>query len=66
MSDRWVYIDVERVAKETLNAFLFVIDGEDVWIPKSQMADPDDYSEGDADLTAVAITDWIARERGLA
>jgi hypothetical protein len=30
------------------------------------MADPNDYYLGDEDLTDVAVSAWIAREKGLA
>jgi hypothetical protein len=43
MSD-WVHVDVVRIVRETDSAFLVEIDGmEDVWLPKSQVADAGDY-----------------------
>jgi len=62
---KWEYVDVELIKKETPAAFLMVIDGEEHWLPKSQMADPDDYDEGDVNLTDVAISAWIAGEKGI-
>ena len=62
---RWVYIDIDEILKETDKAFLVRIADEEIWLPFSQLADPDDYSEGDMDLEDVAITEWIAREKEL-
>lgn len=62
-ASKYVYIDVEEIVYETAAAFLFRVDGKEIWIPKSQMADPDDYSEGDIDVSDVAITEWIAKQK---
>lgn len=59
-----VYVQVDRIAKETEKAFLCVIEGEEVWLPKSQIPDADDYMEGDEDIE-IAITEWLAGEKGL-
>jgi len=63
-ASNYVHIHVDEIAKETNAAFLCVIDGEETWLPKSQVADPEDYSEGDCDLT-LSITAWLAAEKGL-
>jgi hypothetical protein len=56
---------VKRIRRATEKAFLFALqDGEEVWIPRSQTSDPDDYEEGDIDVT-VAISEWIARQNNL-
>lgn len=60
----WVHIDVDRIVRETDAAFLFEIDGEEVWVPKSQVSDPDDYEAGDENVS-VSVTAFIAREKGL-
>jgi hypothetical protein len=65
MAGNWVHLDVEEVVAESENAFLLRIDGEEVWIPKSQIADADSYSRGDVDAT-VSISAWIAEKKGLA
>lgn len=59
-----VHLDVERIKKETEKAFLVTIDGEDYWLPKSQISDADDYCDGDQDVT-LSITEWLAEEKGL-
>lgn len=62
---RWIHIDVEAITKETDKAFLCVIDGDEYWLPKSQIADADDYEEGDENVS-MSITEFIAGEKGLA
>ena len=61
----WIHLDCERIEKITDKAMLAVIDGEEVWLPLSQIADSDDYEEGDEDLT-LSVTEWIAEQKGLA
>lgn len=65
-ASRWVHLNVLLVKKATDKALLVVIDGEDeeVWLPRSQISDPDDYEEGDEDCT-ISITEWLAKEKGL-
>lgn len=50
--------------KETEYALLVVIEGEDVWIPFSQI----DYSsevQDEKDEGRLVVSEWIAREKGL-
>ena len=62
----WVYIEVERIKRETEKAFLCEIDGDDFWLPKSQIEDNGAaYNEGDENV-GMSITDFIAHEKGLA
>lgn len=63
-ASRHVHLDVEEIVAETDLALLCRIDGEDYWIPKSQVADADDYSQGDSDLT-LSVTQWFADKEGL-
>jgi len=53
------------VNKETDKALLCEIEGEEMWIPKSQIQDDSEvFAEGDeGDLI---ISEWIAKEKGLA
>lgn len=60
----WVHVEVERVIRETDAAFKVLIDDEEVWLPKSQIADADDYKPGDTNCT-MSITEWIAKEKGI-
>lgn len=64
-SSNWIHIEVDEVARETQKAFLLRIDGEEYWIPFSQIADAEDYSEGDVNVS-MSISEWIANEKGIA
>ena len=61
---RYVHLDVEEILRETDKAFLLLVEGEEIWIPKGQIANPGDYSEGDSNCT-VSITEWIANQKGI-
>lgn len=63
-NSNYVHVDVDEIKRETDSAFLVVVDGEEIWLPKSQISDPDSYNEGDTNCT-VSVTKWIAREKGL-
>ena len=62
MSD-WVHLEDVEILKETEKAFLVDLDGEEYWLPKSQILDADEYREGDEGT--LSISAWIAREKGL-
>ena len=62
-ASNWVHIE-GKILKETDAAFLIKVDeGEEHWIPKSQISDPDDYKEGD--IGTISITEWIAEQKGI-
>lgn len=64
MSD-YVHLDVEKVLKRTDKALLVRLeDGNEQWLPLSQVSDEDDYDEGDEDCT-ISVTLWLAEQRGL-
>ena len=65
-ASRWVHIDFEEIVRETDKALLVRLDdvGE-VWIPLSQICDPEDYQEGDRD-GSMSISEWIAEQKGIA
>ncbi len=63
-ASRWVHIDVDEIRRETEKAFLIVIEDEEYWLPKSQIADADNYNQGDTDCT-MSITEFIAGEKDL-
>ena len=61
----WVHLDVDLVVRETDKALLLRLEGgEEVWVPKSAVADAGDYAEGDADAT-VSVAAWWAEREGL-
>lgn len=64
-ASNWVTLDVAEIKKETEKAFLVrLCDREELWIPKGQMADPEEYKEGDCDCQ-ISISEFIAREKGI-
>lgn len=63
-SSNYVHIDVDVILGITDKAFLVSIDGEEIWLPASQIFDPEEYEKGDENIT-LSITQWIAREKGL-
>ena len=60
----WEYVKIDKIITETEKAFLVEIEGEQRWIPMSQIADPEEYRAGDADLE-IAVTEWFAKKEGL-
>lgn len=63
-SSNYVHVQVDKILRESEKAFLVRIGDEEHWLPKSQLADPDDYEVGDTDLS-IAVTGWLANEKGL-
>jgi len=59
-----VSFEVDEVVKETEAAFLCSIEGEELWIPKSQLKDGSDELEEGGSGTIVIPT-WLAEEKGL-
>lgn len=45
-------------------ALLCLIDGEEIWIPKSQITDDSEVYETGTEGTLV-VTEWIAEQKGL-
>lgn len=64
-ASNYVHLDVDEVITVSDRGMLVEIGGEEVWLPLSQIADHEDYSPGDCDLT-LSVTEWIARQKGLA
>ena len=63
-ASRYVHLEDVSIKRETDTAFLVVIADEEYWIPKSQVADADDYGEGDDGLT-LSVTEWICEQKGI-
>jgi len=64
-ASRYVHLDVQKILKETEAAFLVRLEcWDELWLPKSQVANPEDYQEGDEDC-CISITLWLAREKGI-
>lgn len=66
MSVRGPVVEFEKVkvTKETDKALLCVIEGKEVWMPKSQIhEDSKVFKEGDEGT--LTVSEWIATEKGL-
>lgn len=59
-----VQIDEATLIRQTVNAGLFEINGEEHWIPWSQV-DGDCDLEDDGDTGPLIITQWIAEQKDL-
>lgn len=64
-SSNWIHLEVVEVKAKTEKAMLVELeDGEEIWIPLSQIADSDDYDKGDENCT-ISVTEWIAEQKDL-
>lgn len=62
-SDEWVEFEDVEVLRSTDKAGHFLIDGEEYWIPWSQV--DDNSVDGDGEVGTLIITEWIAEQKGL-
>ena len=60
--DRWVEISGVEVMHETDKALLCEIQGEEVWIPKSQLGDESEVKQG-GDSGTLVVTRWLAEQK---
>ncbi len=52
--------------KATEKALLCVIEGEEHWIPQSQIEDDSEVFDDDRNSTGtLVVTEWIAKQKGL-
>ena len=67
-ASNYIHLDNVEIVAETEKAFLLnfeqVEEEGGVWIPKSQIADPGEYSQGDKGVQ-ISITKWIAEQKGI-
>ena len=61
MADSVLELKVDKVEKETPKAWLLVVNGSEVWMPKSQTRGP--VQEGGEQV--IKVTEWIAEKKGL-
>ena len=62
----YIEIEFDRILHETDKALLVMLeDGEQCWIPISQIAGPDRnyYKVGDKD-GSMCVSEWFAKQRG--
>ena len=63
-ASNWVHLDVDRITRITEKAMQVEIGDESIWLPLSQVSEPETFDEGDEDIT-VSVTEWIAQQKGL-
>jgi hypothetical protein len=63
-ASNYVHLDDVTIKRETDKALLIVWEGEEFWIPLSQIADAGDYHQGDEHCN-LSITEWIAKQKGI-
>lgn len=63
-ASNYVHLEDVTIVKATDKAFLIEYDDERHWIPLSQVANPDDYEQGDEDVS-ISVTEWIADQKGI-
>lgn len=61
---KYILVPVDKVVAATDMALLLEVDGEEYWVPKSQMEDPDEFVRGDRNVE-IFMTEWIAKQKGL-
>lgn len=59
-----IEVEVERVKLATDKALLCIIEGEEVWIPKSHIHD-DSEVWGAGQAGTMIISEWLAEQKGL-
>ena len=64
MKRKTVEFDDVECVKETEKAILVDIEGDEYWIPKSQVDDDSEVYEEDTEGTLV-ISEWFANKEGL-
>ncbi len=66
MSGAYIHLDFTAITAESDKALLVLLEDaeEAIWLPKSQIADADDYSKGDENGT-ISITRWLAEQKKL-
>ena len=62
----WIHLDFVLIVKETDKALLVQLKkpAKEIWIPLSQISDPDDYREGNTNGT-ISVKEWFATKEGL-
>lgn len=58
----WVYITAESVEQVTPNAICIKYRGQRIWLPKSQIEEPEKFDYGDTDVT-IGMSEWIAQQK---
>lgn len=63
-ASNFIHLEGVKVIAVAEKALLIRLKKNEYWLPKTQVADAEDYEEGDEDC-GMSITDWIANEKGI-
>jgi len=63
--ERYEYVEVEDVIRSTDKALLVKIDGDEYWLPKSQVLNADEVDPGVFGTQELEISRWWLKEQGL-
>ncbi len=58
------YLDDCNIRLKTEKSVLIEYEGEEIWLPISQMKEVDRIKVGDRNVT-VCISEWIAKQKGI-
>ena len=62
-ASNYVHLSDCEVLTVTNGAILIEYEGEEIWLPKSQVSESEQYETGDC--CTISISRWLAEERGL-
>ena len=60
----WVWLENCDVLRVTTQAIIIEYDGEQIWLPQSQVDEPERLDAGDCGVT-IGITEWIANQKDI-
>ena len=60
----WVHLEDCAVLQTTANAILIDYEGEEIWLPRSQVSEGEKYEMGDQGVT-ISASEWICRQKGI-
>lgn len=63
-NDEWVPLHDCKIVRETDKAILVEYDGEDVWLPHSQIREAYKLEIGTSGVT-VEVTAWLCKQKGI-
>jgi hypothetical protein len=63
-ASNWVHLEDCTVLRTTEKAVQVEWQGEELWLPRSQVSEDEKYEAGDSGVT-ISVTEWLARQKGI-
>lgn len=63
--DSFIEFENCSVIRSTVKSVLVDIDGEEIWVPKSQISDDSEVYDSKSTSGTLVIKEWFARVKGL-